>query len=236
MRYRVLFFGNWGLGLAGLEGLLACPNVEIVKVYTKWDESSTNPFLNLVHDRALREGLAVFNSEKTLTPLSVFTADILANKEIDFIISCCYDRIFKKDVLAHPRLPINVHPSLLPRYRGIKPLDNAIAHGESKVGVTMHELVEALDEGAILLQADTIELHDDDTFDELFEQQSQLSKAVIEKFFTAPDYYVQHRAAQQHELATLAPRLPFEVDGQATVQQIQAAYRDYQTKNPSSQD
>ena len=235
MKYRVLFFGNWGLGLAGLEGLLACPNVEIVKVYTKWDDSSANPFLNLVHNRAVREGLAVFNSEKTLAPLKVFAADVLANEKIDFIISCCYDRIFKQNVLDHPRLPINVHPSLLPRYRGIKPLENAIAHGEKKVGVTMHELVEALDEGAVLLQVDTIELHDDDTFDELFDQQSQLSKAVIQQFFTDPEYYMQHRAAQQHELATAAPRLPFEIDGTATVREIQAAFRDYQVRNLSAQ-
>ena len=233
MKYRVLFFGNWGLGLAGLEGLLACPNVEIVKVYTKWDDSSANPFLNLVHDRAVREGLAVFNSEKTLAPLKVFAADVLASENIDFIISCCYDRIFKQNVLDHPRLPINVHPSLLPRYRGIKPLENAIAQGEAKVGVTMHELVAALDEGAILLQADTIKLHDDDTFDELFDAQSQLSKAVIQQFFTDPEHYVQHRAAQQHELATKAPRLPFEIDGAATVREIQARYRSYVAANAS---
>ena len=99
----------------------------------------------------------------------------------------------------------------------------------------MHELVEALDEGAVLLQVDTIELRDDDTFDELFDQQSQLSKAVIQQFFTDPEYYMQHRAAQQHELATAAPRLPFEIDGTATVREIQAAFRDYQVRNLSAQ-
>ncbi|ALW87106.1 hypothetical protein AUC43_19720 [Hymenobacter sedentarius] len=227
MTYRVLFFGNWGLGLSGLEGLLACENVEIVKVYTKWDKLTPNPFLNLVHDRAVREGLPVFNSDKALAPLKIFAADILSNERIDFIVSCCYDRIFKPNVLAFPRLPLNVHPSLLPRYRGIKPLENAVAQGEKKVGVTMHELVEALDEGAILLQEDTVNIHDNDTFSSLFDQQAQLAKAVIVKFFQDPEYYIEHKTPQNHSLATLAPRMPFEIQQDATVLEIQLAYRDH---------
>ena len=70
------------------------------------------------------------------------------------IVTCAYGQIVPKGVLDIPRLGcINVHASLLPKYRGGAPIQHAIMNGEKETGITIHYINEHYDEGAIIFQA-----------------------------------------------------------------------------------
>jgi hypothetical protein len=75
------------------------------------------------------------------------------NRGIDLIVVAAFSRILKARLIAAPRLGcINVHPSLLPRYRGPNPFYWVLAGGEKKTGVTIHYIDEGIDSGDIILQ------------------------------------------------------------------------------------
>jgi methionyl-tRNA formyltransferase len=70
----------------------------------------------------------------------------------DLIITAAYSKILPKDVLDLPKSCINIHPSLLPKYRGPSPVQHAILNGDKKTGVTIMLMDEQIDHGAILAQ------------------------------------------------------------------------------------
>ena len=84
------------------------------------------------------------------------TIETLASLEPQAMVVAAYGRILPPEMLRVPPLGVlNVHPSLLPRYRGPSPVTEAILHGESKVGVTVMLLDEGMDTGPILAQKET---------------------------------------------------------------------------------
>jgi methionyl-tRNA formyltransferase len=109
---------------------------------------------------AVRLGLPVLKPEKIRT--AEFLAELNAFSP-DLIVVAAYGRILPATILAVPRLmPINVHMSLLPRYRGASPIEAAILAGDDRTGVTIIRVTERLDAGPILLQR-TISLEPTDT-------------------------------------------------------------------------
>ena len=77
--------------------------------------------------------------------------------KIDLIISCGFREILKKEILVIPRIgSINVHPSLLPKYRGPYPLFWALYNGEAHTGITIHEIAEKIDSGGIFAQSSVV--------------------------------------------------------------------------------
>ncbi|MCA9130869.1 MAG: hypothetical protein KDB22_27480 [Planctomycetales bacterium] len=78
---------------------------------------------------------------------------LLSGMQVDLLITCVCKNILRKSVLDIPRLAsINIHPSLLPAYRGPTPTFWALYNGESSVGVTVHKMTERIDEGEIIDQ------------------------------------------------------------------------------------
>lgn len=225
MNFKVAYFGTWGYGRAGLLGLLSIKNVDIVKVYTKFDPNSTDPYLNQVQKLAEENNLNIINTSKDVMDKKIFNEIVIQDNDIDFIISCCYDRIFSRRILEVPKiLPINVHPSLLPKYRGIKPLENAIVNGEEKTGITIHELTDELDAGDILLQKDNIIISDEMTYKQLYDMQCELIIESINQFFTDPFSYVRNKNPQNHKNVSMAPRLGFEIQDNDAVRSIKNRY------------
>jgi methionyl-tRNA formyltransferase len=219
--YRILYMGNWGQGLAGLRALLDHPSVQIVQVYSKFDLAQDNPFLNGVYRAATAAGLPVVQSSKDLCSKKAFVDSILQTPQVDFLMSCCFDRMFPAAVLAHPKkMAINVHPSFLPRLRGEKPIENALARGEKDIGVTIHQLVAQIDAGDILHQK-SWELLPTTTLGEAYDRQSQVAAEVIREFFNDADTFLRKRRPQDESLATLAPRLPFVMEDRTTAAEAQ---------------
>ena len=118
------------------------------------------------------------------------------------------------------QMPINVHPSLLPKLRGIKPLENAIINGDSEIGVTLHELVMKLDAGRVVLQEGGILLNSNKKYSEVYEEQGKLITRLLIKFFNDPDRYLNNLIEQDESQASEAPRLPFAFEDEMTLEQI----------------
>ncbi len=97
----------------------------------------------------------------------------------DLIVTCAYGQFLPKEVLDAPKYGcINVHASLLPKYRGGAPIHKAIINGESETGITIMEMDEEMDHGAILAQ-EKIPILDADTKGSLSEKLSQLGAKLL---------------------------------------------------------
>src|SRR2546421_11332869 len=109
---------------------------------------------------ALEHGLPVLQPESINTPEGVAA---LQDLQPDLLVVAAYGQILSRDVLAVPPLGgINVHASLLPKYRGAAPIAWAIYHGETKTGVTIIKMSVSLDAGDMLAQ-EALDIGPDET-------------------------------------------------------------------------
>lgn len=154
---------------------------------------------------ALENSLRVVQPEKIKNNLE-FRAE-LGSIAPDVIVIVAYGRIVPKWMLDLPRLGnINVHGSLLPKYRGAAPIQWAIARGESMTGVTTMRIDEGLDTGDILLQRE-VPIGPDDTSVDLFPRLAEAGAHLLVETLAglAADAMAAH--PQNHGDATLAPIL-----------------------------
>ena len=132
---------------------------------------------------ALELGIPVMQPEKLRLPDALEQLR-LSNPEL--IVVAAFGQILKKDVLDLPRFGcINVHASLLPRWRGAAPINAAILHGDEETGVTIMQMDVGLDTGPMLAQR-SIRLTRDDTAGSVFEKLSTLGADLLIE--TLPDY------------------------------------------------
>ncbi|TDO95230.1 methionyl-tRNA formyltransferase [Halanaerobium saccharolyticum] len=144
---RILFFGGHDLGKITLEHLLEQDKDVLAAVMTETDnewyhglEEVTDKYnLKLFKEKNINDNQFVKKTRNDLKP--------------DLIISVNFDQIFKKEIINIPENGcINIHASLLPKYRGRAPLNWAILKGEKETGVTVHYINEGIDTGKIILQ------------------------------------------------------------------------------------
>ena len=101
--------------------------------------------------------------------------------EADLAVVAAYGHILTKEELEKPKYGcINVHPSLLPKYRGPSPIQAAILNGEKTSGITIIKMDEEIDHGPIIYQ-ETLELSDKDNFDTLSKKMFQRSAEILPK-------------------------------------------------------
>lgn len=157
---RIVFFGTPFFALPTLKALLH--SEEVIAVITQPDKrkgrdhmSSPSP----VKEFALDNEIKVLQPVKIKDPLFL---DELRDMNPEIIIVAAYGKILPLQILSLPEHGcINVHASLLPKYRGAAPIQWAIINGEKKTGVTTMLMDEGMDTGAILLQKET-DIYDDD--------------------------------------------------------------------------
>lgn len=126
----------------------------------------------------------------------------------DLFVVVAYGKILKQDLLAIPgKGAINVHTSLLPKYRGAAPIQRAIMQGEGITGVTIQQMALELDAGDILKQV-ACEIPSDMTFGELQDQLCHLGKEALEEVLQQYDSLP--RIPQNHSEATFAPKVELE--------------------------
>jgi methionyl-tRNA formyltransferase len=150
---RLAFCGTPQFAVPSLKYLLAQDEFEILSVYTQPDrprgrgqEISFSP----VKEVALAAGIPVMQPEKVRAPK---VESHLWNLELDAIVIIAYGQIIPKRLLPIPKLGwINLHASLLPKYRGAAPIHWAIANGETVTGNTTMRIDAGMDTGEILLQ------------------------------------------------------------------------------------
>jgi len=155
-----------------------------------------------VKERALRAGVPF------LQPARLRDAewpDRLRELRADVAVVVAFGQILPKAVLEAPaRGSINVHASLLPRYRGAAPIQWAIIRGETRTGITTFQMDEGMDTGPILLSRAT-DIGPEETAGELAERLSRLGADVLLETLARLDTLTP--LPQRHDEATLAPRL-----------------------------
>ncbi|MCR4658641.1 MAG: methionyl-tRNA formyltransferase [Lachnospiraceae bacterium] len=177
---KALFMGTPDFA-SGILNALIRADIEVVCAVTQEDKQrgrGKELSFTAVKELALEEGIEVFQphrikDEESVSKLKEYDADI-------FIVAA-YGQILSKEILDMPRYGcINVHASLLPKYRGAAPIQWAVINGDRKTGITIMQMDEGLDTGDILLQKE-IGINDDETGESLFERLMILGEeAVIE--------------------------------------------------------
>jgi methionyl-tRNA formyltransferase len=152
---RLIFMGTPAFAVPSLEGIVAAGH-EVVAVFTQPDRPqgrSLHVAMPPVKEAALRLGLAVHQPERVRRPEVVEQLRAMAPEAM---VVVGYGQIIPKTILDIPPLGIvNVHASLLPKYRGAAPVQWAIARGETRTGVTTMRINEGLDTGDMLLKWET---------------------------------------------------------------------------------
>lgn len=149
-------------------------------------------------------GLPVFQPEKVKDPAAVSQ---LAALNADLGCVAAFGQILPDALLKAPRLGcVNVHASLLPRYRGAAPIAWAIARGETETGITVQQMVLRLDAGDILVQKKTAILEQDDT-DSLTLRLSGLGAQALLETLAGLEAGTLKALPQEESQATLAPLL-----------------------------
>ena len=131
-----------------------------------------------VHECADKWGIPVFSPERVKRPEAV---QRLREEAPDLIVVAAFGQILSQEILDLPRYGcVNVHASLLPKYRGAAPIQWAVINGEEKSGVTIMQMDAGLDTGDILLQEE-IPLAADETGESLYEKMAELGGELLVK-------------------------------------------------------
>lgn len=149
MTLRIAFLGTGRLAQPVFEALCNSPHA-IVGLVTQPDRTGRghHRHVNPLKEFAIARGIPVFQPETLKTPEY---QDALRDWQADLFVVAAYGQILPKIVLNLPRLGcINVHASLLPKYRGATPIHAAILNGDAESGVTIIRLVSQLDAGPML--------------------------------------------------------------------------------------
>lgn len=147
---RMIFFGASDICLKPLKAIIKSEKCELVGIITQPDKSSGRGqklSSNVVAKFAEENGILCFKPEK----LDDEAFCQISNLDSDIAIVLSYGHILKKKFLDLPPLGMwNLHASILPKYRGASPINACIAAGEKTTGVTLMQMVEAMDAGAIV--------------------------------------------------------------------------------------
>ena len=203
---KILFMGTPDFAVPSLEALLAAGH-EVAGVFTQPDKPK-NRGMKLqpppVKVCALAHEIPVYQPEKMKDGTALA---IVKELDPDLIVVAAYGRILPQEILDVPSYGcINVHSSLLPRYRGSAPIHWAILNGDRETGVTIMNMVLALDAGDILAQAVT-PIDPDETVEKLHDRLAVLGADLLVRTIPALQDGTVKPVPQDESLVTHAPML-----------------------------
>ena len=208
-RFRVIFMGTPDFAVPCLARLVEISDV--VAVVTQPDRPKGRGQKLLpppVKVFAQEHGIAVYQPVRVKAPDFV---DVLRGLAPDLIVVVAFGQILSKEILSLPPLGcINVHASLLPRYRGAAPMQWAIVRGEKETGVTTMFMDEGLDTGDMLMR-ETLPITQAMTAAELHDAMMKLGADVLERTIFSLSEGTLKRTPQDDALSTYAPLLDKEV-------------------------
>ncbi len=203
---KIVFFGSAHFAVPALEGLIRNKH-KVLCVVTQPDKKKGR-HLHLgatdVKQTAIKAGLNVFQPVDINTSQSV---RFLTALDADIFIIVAYGQLLSQEVLDIPKIfPINIHASLLPKYRGAAPINWAIIKGEKFTGVTIMQVTRKMDSGAIIAQRET-EIKTEDDAVSVEERLRQIGAELLLKML--PDIKENRISLKQQDdrLAIYAPKL-----------------------------
>jgi methionyl-tRNA formyltransferase len=203
---NVVFFGTPEFAVPSLQAILQSGRHTVVAVVTQPDRPRGRR--QRVQDPPVKAAALacapVLQPERIRTP--AFVAE-LRSFEPDLGVVAAYGRILPDDVLGVPRLGmINVHASLLPKYRGAAPVHRAVMNGERETGVTIMRVVHALDAGAMFAKAAT-PIGPDETSDVVERRLSELGARLLVEVMDQIAAGTAHEEPQDDSQATYAAKM-----------------------------
>ncbi len=202
---KIVFMGTPEFGLPSLKGLLTAH--EVLAAVTQPDRPAGRRKAlrqSPVKQMALAAGIPVLQPKRLREPTAM---KALREFDADLYVVVAFGQILPQAVLGLPRFgAINVHASLLPRWRGAAPIQAAIRAGDAESGVTIMLLDAGLDTGPLLSRR-AVRLSHDETGQSLHDKLSQIGADLL--LDTLPEYLMGEREAQQQDdsLATYAPQI-----------------------------
>ncbi len=204
---RLLFFGTPDFATPALRALIG-EGHEVIAVVTQPDRPQGRSRSRLVPSPikivALEEGIPVLQPERPRGEEFMAAVRALAP---DLSVVVAYGHILKQDLIDLPRLgTVNIHASLLPRWRGAAPIQAAILAGDVETGIAIQRMVLELDAGPVLLSLRT-QIDSDETAGELTEQLAEVGAEAIVEAITLLDLGDDVAAQQDPALVTYAPKI-----------------------------
>lgn len=206
---RLIFMGTPQFSATVLQGLLENPAYDILAVVTQPDRAvgrKKEITMTPVKKLALAHQLPVFQPEKLSGSQEL--ADIMA-LGADGIVTAAFGQFLPTVLLDSVTFAVNVHASLLPKYRGGAPIHYAIINGDKEAGVTIMEMVKEMDAGDMISSA-SLPILDTDNVGTMFDKLAILGRDLLLK--TLPDYLSGDLkpVPQDHSQATFSPNLSAE--------------------------
>lgn len=204
---RIVFMGTPAFAVPSLEGLVRAGH-QVVGAFSQPDKPVGRHQNKLrptpVKECAQSHGIPVYQPEKLRDGTALSLLQELAP---ELIVVAAYGRFLPDDILALPSKGcVNVHSSLLPKYRGSAPINWAILNGETETGVTIQRMVHDMDAGDIILRRATPIGADEDAaalYDRLAEIGGELAVEAVARIEAGTASYT----PQDHGQATQAPML-----------------------------
>ena len=227
---RIVFMGTPDFAVGSLQALCESGKHEILAVVTQPDrpKGRGNKLLQTpVKEYALAQGLTVYQPQKVKTPEFV---ELLHELQPELIVVAAFGQFLSKEILELPKYGcINVHASLLPKYRGAAPIQYAIIKGEKESGVTIMQMDIGMDTGAILDKV-VVPIAENTTMGELHdalrEQGAALLLEVIDKI-AAGTAVAEPQDNEQATYATLLDRSMEHIDWSKTAQEVHNLIRGF---------
>jgi methionyl-tRNA formyltransferase len=225
---KIVFMGTPEFAVPCLDVLIE--HYDVQAVFTQPDRPKgrgKKMAMSAVKERALEDGIPVYQPEKIRKSEEL---QVLRDLNPDVIVVVAYGQILSQEILDLPKYGcVNVHASLLPKYRGAAPINFAIVEGEKESGVTTMFMAKGVDTGD-MIQKSVVEITENMTAGELHDQLSAQGRNIIlstMQAFEAGDF---SRTPQDDALSTHAPQMDKEmaiVDWSKTCQEVHNLIRGF---------
>lgn len=196
---RIVFMGTPSFASVILSSLIE-NNYNVILVVSQPDKEMTRKrelIATKTKSLALKNNIKVFQPEK----IRLDYQEIIDSKP-DLIITCAYGQFIPDEILALPKYgSINVHASLLPKYRGGAPIQRAIINGEKTTGITIMYMDSKMDAGDIISTRE-IDILDTDTSDVLFDKLSKVASSLLLDTIPSIIMGTNNRIKQNEDIAT----------------------------------
>lgn len=227
MSLKIIFAGTPEFAVPSLKALLESAH-EVAAVYTQPDRPvgrGRKMGMSPVKEVALGAGIPVVQPESMR---DASAQAVLKTWAADLMVVVAYGQILPRVVLEMPRFGcINVHASMLPRWRGAAPIQRAIMAGDAQSGVTIMQMAAGLDTGDMLMR-ESCPIFPNDTGQSLHDRLSSLGAAALIKTLAAIESNSLHPEVQDESLVTYAQKLnksDGKIDWNLTAQQIERQVR-----------
>ncbi|MEO0075287.1 MAG: methionyl-tRNA formyltransferase [candidate division WOR-3 bacterium] len=203
---RVIFWGTSDFAVPSLERIYE-HGYKIVGVVTSQEKQAGRGLKLIASPVKIAASKLNLICLEPANPNTQEVYEIIKNLQADICVLAAYGFIIKSQLLNLPSKGfVNIHPSLLPKYRGAAPIQRAIMNGEKITGVTTFYMNEEMDAGDIILQ-ETVPIGDDETYDEVKKRLAKLGADLIIKTLIGIQENTVTRTPQDHSQKSIAKKI-----------------------------